>query len=636
VHKLFSKQLAKATKQSGQVDLDLLGQLVSAAFEETDRDRRRVDRSIALMIEELDRLNRGLEKTIAERTSKLHQSESELRSQIQRFDAAINTMVHGLCMFDGDKRLVVCNARYARMYGLSAEQVKAGTTLRSILENRVAAGQSPENAERYIQDRLEEVERCEPYQTIDEMRDGRIFSVVHQPMASGGWVALHQDITEQKRAEERISYMAHHDALTGLPNRVLLREQLNKHLSGVQHGPSLAILCLDLDGFKLANDAFGHSVGDALLCAVGLRLRECVRDTDLVARLGGDEFAILQTGVEQPNSARALAQRIVDAIVRPFEANGHEIAIGTSIGISVAPNDSTDADYLLKSADMALYRTKECDRGGFSFFEPKMDAEMQERRTLESDLRKAITVGEFELFYQPIISLHHNRICGFEALLRWNHPTRGLVLPAIFIPLAEQTGLITALGEWVLRQACTEATKWPDDINVAINLSPVQFRSNNLVSTVMSAIANASIAPARVELEITEAVLLQNTDAIVAILYALRNLGVHISMDDFGTGYSSLSYLRSFPFDKIKIDQSFIRDIERNDESMAIIRAVAGIGISLNMTTTAEGVETKEQLELLRAEGCTEVQGYLFSKPQPASEVPRLLSSLGRKSQAAA
>ena len=636
MHRLVSKQFAKATKPSGDVDLDLLAQLVSAAFEEADRDRRRTDRSITLMIEELDRLNRSLEATIAERTSALYQREVELRSQNQRFDAAINNMVQGLCMFDQDKRLVVCNEQYARMYGLSSEQVKVGTTLRTILEYRAATGNMLGDTERYIQNRLEEVDRCVPYQVVNELRDGRVISVVHQPLVAGGWVALHQDITEQKRAEQKIAHMAHHDALTGLPNRVLFREQLTCHLGSAMSGASLAVLCLDLDYFKQANDTFGHPIGDALLCAVGRRLRDYVRETDIVARLGGDEFAILQIGVEQPVSASLLAQQLVDAMVKPFGVDGHEIAIGTSIGISVAPNDSIDADYLLKSADMALYRTKEHGRSGFSFFEPKMDAEMQERRTLEMDLRKAVAVGEFELFYQPVMTLDDDTICGFEALLRWNHPTRGMVSPATFIPLAEETGLIIGLGEWVLRQACAEAAKWPSHLKIAINLSPVQFRSKTLVATVMSAIANAGISSNRVELEITEAILLQNSEATIVTLHQLHSLGVRISMDDFGTGYSSLSYLQSFPFDKIKIDQSFTRDIDRNSDALAIIHAVSGLGISLGMTITVEGVETREQLELIRAEGCNEVQGYLFSTPQPASEIPRMLSRLGRRSQAVA
>jgi diguanylate cyclase (GGDEF)-like protein len=545
-------------------------------------------------------------------------------------------MPQGLCMFDRDQRLVVSNVQYATLYGLDPERLKIGTPFRDILEWRVSNGSCPENGEAYIEGRLAEVDRGTSYFTVDEMQDGKYIEVIFQPLAEGGWVAIHDDVTQQKRSEERISHMAHHDALTDLPNRVMLREQLDRHLSTVKRDGSLAVLCLDLDYFKQVNDTLGHPVGDRLLCAVGKRLRECVRDTDIVARLGGDEFAIIQPGLEQPMAASALAQRLVEELARPFMTEGHEIVIGTSIGISVAPSDGIDPDVLLKSADMALYRAKDNGRSAFSFFEAGMDADMHERRTVEIDMRKAIAAGEFELYYQPLINLEQNSISGFEALLRWNHPTRGIVSPGTFISLAEETGLIIPLGEWVLRQACAEAAKWPDDIKVAINLSPVQFRSKNLVGAVMSAVANAGILSSRVELEITEAILLQNNDATLATLHQLRSLGVGISMDDFGTGYSSLSYLRSFPFDKIKIDQSFVRGLDKNSDAIAIIHAVSGLGIGLGMTTTVEGVETKEQLDLVRAEGCTEVQGYLFSKPQPAAEVPRLLASFGKKKKAAA
>ena len=636
MHKLFAKQLAKAVKPSGEINVDLLGKFVSAAFEEADNDRRRTDRSIALMIEELDQLNRGLETKISQRTSELRQREIELHLQNMRFNAALENMPQGLCMFDRDKRLVVSNVQYAKIYGLDPELLKIGTPLRTILDWRVATGNCPKDSQKYIEQRLAEVEFPVAHTAINELQNGKFIEVTHQPLADGGWVAIHDDVTQQKRTEERISHMAHHDALTDLPNRLMLREKLDHHLSTIQRGALLAVLCLDLDYFKQINDTLGHPIGDALLCAVGHRLRECVRDTDVVARLGGDEFAIIQTGVEQPTSANTLAQRLVDEIAKPFEAEGHEIIIGTSIGISVAPNDGTDPDALLKSADMALYRAKDNGRNTFSFFEPAMDAIMHKRRTLEIDFRKAIAVGEFELFYQPLINLELGNISGFEALLRWNHPKRGIVSPEAFIPLAEDTGLIIQLGEWVLRQACAEAAKWPNDVKVAINLSPVQFRSKNLVSIVISAIAAAGIASNRVELEITEAILLQNNETTLTTLHQLRDLGVRISMDDFGTGYSSLSYLRSFPFDKIKIDQSFVQGLGRSKDAIAIIHAVSGLGTSLGMTTTVEGVETKEQLDLVRAEGCTEVQGYLFSKPQPASEVPRLLSKLGKKSQAAA
>ena len=637
MHKLFSKLLVKATKPSGQVDLDLLGRSVSTAFDEADHDRRRTDRSVSLMVEELDRLNRGLEQTIDERTKELSKRKAELTSQNQRFDAAINNMVQGLVMFDQENRLLVCNSQYAKMYGLTADHVKVGTPHRTILEHRVATSMYPKDQEDFVERSIERTSSRNPYVFVGEFADGRIISCSYQPIVGGGWVGVHQDITEQRRVEQKIAHMAHHDALTGLPNRVLLREQLNHHLSSVRRGASFAVLCMDLDYFKQVNDTLGHPVGDALLCAVAKRLCECVRDTDVVARLGGDEFAIIQIGVEQPTSASTLAQRLVDALARPFTADDHEIVIATSVGISLAPNDGTDSDILLKNADMALYRAKENGRNGFSFFEPEMDAKMHERRTLEINLRKAIAVGEFELFYQPLVNLETDTLSGFEALLRWNHPTQGIIAPATFIPLAEDTGLIVPLGEWVLRQACSEAAKWPDNIKVAVNLSPVQFRNKNLVSTVASAITNSGIAPDRLELEITETAVLQNTEQTLAALHMLQGIGVRVSMDDFGTGYSSLSYLRSFPFDKIKIDQSFVRDLDKGDEAIAIIRAVSGLGKTLGMMTTVEGIETKSQLEQIRAEGCTEVQGYLFSKPQPASEVPRLLSTFGeKKSQAAA
>jgi diguanylate cyclase (GGDEF)-like protein/PAS domain S-box-containing protein len=566
----------------------------------------------------------------------IRERDEEVLEKGRRLSVALENMMHGLSMFDRDKRLVVCNSQYATMYRLTPEQVQEGASLRSILDGRVAAETCSENHEEYRDRLMSEVELPRAAAAVDKLQDGRFISVSRQPMPNGGWVAIHQDITEQKRAEEKITHMAHHDALTGLPNRVFLRKELNRHLGPVSRGETFAVLCLDLDRFKQVNDTLGHSIGDALLSAVGRRLRECVRDTDVVARLGGDEFAIIQNGAEQPTSATILAQRLAEQLSKPFDVERHEIIIGTSIGIAVAPNDGLEPDQLLKSADMALYRAKEQGRNGFCFFESGMDAKMQERRTLETDLRKAIAAGEFELFYQPLVNLEANTVSGFEALLRWHHPIRGLVSPEAFIPLAEETGLIIPLGEWVLRQACAEAAKWPDGTKIAINLSPAQFRSKGLVATVMSAIATAGIAPNRVELEITETILLQNNEATLAVLHQLRRLGVRISMDDFGTGYSSLSYLRSFPFDKIKIDQSFVRDLDRNKDAIAIIRAITGLGVSLGMTTTIEGIETKEQLEQIRAEGCTEVQGYLFSRPRPASDVPSLLHALGRSTQAAA
>ena len=387
-------------------------------------------------------------------------------------------------------------------------------------------------------------------------------------------------------------------------------------LSRVARGESVAVLCLDLDHFKSVNDTLGHPIGDSLLQAVAARIRACVRPTDTVARLGGDEFAIVQVSAAQPTGATALAARLIEQIGEPFEIEGHQVVIGASVGIAVAPDDGSDPDCLLKNADMALYRAKEDGRGTYRFFEPAMDAKMQARRALELDLRKALVLGEFELFYQPLVRLDTDRVSGFEALLRWRHPQRGLVPPGEFIPLAEEIGLIGPIGAWVLKQACAEATRWPDHLKVAVNLSPVQFKNGTVVLDVVSALSASGLDPRQLELEITEAVLLQDTETTVATLTELRNLGVRISMDDFGTGYSSLGYLQKFPFDKIKIDRSFIRDLADRPDAIAIIRAVTGLGSSLGMSTTAEGVETEAQLRQLREEGCTEVQGYLFSEPK--------------------
>jgi diguanylate cyclase (GGDEF)-like protein len=388
------------------------------------------------------------------------------------------------------------------------------------------------------------------------------------------------------------------------------------------------VLCLDLDRFKHVNDTLGHSIGDALLRAVTERLVGCVRDTDTVARLGGDEFAIIQASGEGGADASTLAQRVIDAVSPPYDLDAHQVVVGVSIGIAVAPEDGAQPDELLKNADLALYRAKTDGRGIYRFFEAEMDARMQARRALEADLRRALSIGEFELYYQPLVNVKSREITGFEALLRWHHPERGLVLPEEFISVAEEIGLMVPLGEWVLRRACQEAATWPAGINVSVNLSPVQFKSRNLVTAVTTALSSAALSASRLDLEITEALLLEGSESTLATLHQLRDLGARISMDDFGTGYSSLSYLRSFPFDKIKIDRSFIRNLGEEKSSIAIVRAVTGLGISLGMTTTAEGVETDEQFEKLRAEGCTEVQGYLFSQPRPASELAALFGSV--------
>ncbi len=440
-----------------------------------------------------------------------------------------------------------------------------------------------------------------------------------------------EDVTERKLAEQRIAHLAHYDALTNLPNRVLLREKLEQELAFVRRGGQLAVLYLDLDHFKSVNDTLGHSTGDELLQAVTARIRGCLRDGDIFARLGGDEFAIVQTGIDQPTDAAVLAQRIRDAITQTsYDLSGHQVVVDISIGIALAPDDSTEVDQLLKYADMALYGAKSDGRGTFRYFESEMDARMKMRRSLEIELRKALINNEFELHYQPIVRFADNEVSGCEALLRWYHPERGVISPADFIPVAEETGLINAIGEWVLRQACAEAATWPGDIKIAVNVSPVQFRSQDLARAVINALTAANLAPQRLELEITESVLMQNNETTLRRLHQLREFGVRISMDDFGTGHSSLSYLRSFPLDKIKIDRSFVNDLSNGNDGPAIMQAILTLANSLNMTTTAEGVETEGQAELLRAMGCVEMQGYLFSPAKPRHEIAQLLAGRGR------
>lgn len=449
-------------------------------------------------------------------------------------------------------------------------------------------------------------------------------------LAHARWKVEQQNEIVEKRDHElrtqhaRMSFMAHHDALTGLANRLLFHERLKEALEQrQQRGDEAALLCLDLDHFKQVNDTLGHPAGDALLTAVAKRLLACVRESDVVARLGGDEFAILQRDAGQPERAGALAQRVIETLSAPYDLGDDRIVVGASVGIVIATPEISSADLLLRSADIALYRAKGSGRGTFCFFEEVMNEQVQARREVELDLREALGRSEFEVFYQPVFNLNAKRVVGFEALLRWRHAKRGLVSPSEFIPIAEELGLIVAIGEWVMAQACKEAVNWPDDVKVAVNLSPVQFRSVGLVDAVQRALEGSGLAAQRLELEITESALLEGSEAVLSTLHQLRALGLRTALDDFGTGYSSLSYLRSFPFDKLKIDQSFVREMTSNPDCMAIVIAVLSLAHDLGMTTTAEGVETEEQLELLRRTGCTEVQGFLFDRPRPAGEIQR-------------
>jgi diguanylate cyclase (GGDEF)-like protein/PAS domain S-box-containing protein len=684
-------------------------------------------------------------------TAALERSKLSLEQANMWFHTAIENMAHGLCMFDRERRLLVCNQRYREMYGLTLEQTTPGTTFRDILEARTAVSSSPEDAERHVNERLAKIEKLEPYDSLLELHDARVYLINHQPMPSGGWVSIHQDVTDRqhaereldrtkrfldtiiehvpiailvkdpltrkfilvnqayedfigmprerlvgatvfdiylpkhaqaitecddealqsnertissdfqvevpskgsrtitttrlvvsdgagqpqylivaiedstnrKKSESQISFLAHHDLLTGLVNRALFQKRIEEAGDRLrQRGEAFTIFMLDLDRFKDVNDSLGHHTGDELLKEAAQRLRLSLREADTLARLGGDEFAIIQTSESnQREGAIALAIRLIDNLNEPFEIDGHKLSIGTSIGIALAPEDGTSADELMKKADMALYRAKAEGRNNYSFFDPAMTAQADARHHLENDLRRAISANELELHYQPVIDVKTHTICGIEALVRWRHPKRGLINPQEFIPLAEETGLIIPLGEWVLQQAFADAKSWPSHVKVAVNLSPVQFKKGNLLDVILCLLVESGLSPQRLELEITESVLFENEGRNVTMLHQLKNLGISIALDDFGTGYSSLSYLTMFPFDKIKIDKSFTLNMTRNPTSAAIIAAVLSLGRSLDIATTAEGVETWQEFQALRVSGVNFVQGYLFSRPRPVSEL---------------
>ena len=684
-------------------------------------------------------------------TDELQRSKRSLQHINHLLHTALQNMAHGLCMFDHDQRLVVCNERYGGMYGLDPEQTKPGMTLRSILEARIAAGTSPEDTQRYMDTRLAEVAAGRAYYTENKLSDGRVYAVSHQPMFDGGWVAIHQDITKQRRAEQeldetkkfldtivanipfavivkdaktrqfllvnrafeamldlsqsdllgktvfdiyrnktaelidngdsetlrssdgityseyevesrkggtrvhatnrivirnpqgdakyliavvedvtqrkkteqRIAFMAHHDALTGLANRAAVTQRIEEAAAHHRRrGDAFTVLLMDLDRFKNVNDTLGHSAGDALLREAAVRLKAFLRETDVLARLGGDEFAVIQSGeTDQREAASVLADRIIEVIGKPFDIDGTEVNIGTSIGIAMAPEHGTDPDNLLKMADMALYSAKSGGRNGYRFFNPEMGAAVNARNTLDNELRRAVQQDELVLHYQPIIDAKTRRICAAEALVRWRHPTKGMIFPDQFIPLAEETGVIAQIGEWVLRTACAEAARWPDNVKVAVNLSPVQFRKANLANVVMDALAKSGLPPQRLELEITETALIESAAECLPALHQFKSLGIAVALDDFGTGYSSLSQLALFPFDRIKIDKSFTQNLTKRTACAAIISATLTLAQTLDIATTAEGIETVEQYRLLRMAGVTSLQGYLFKRPGPVSEI---------------
>lgn len=557
----------------------------------------------------------------------------ELERQNIRLDAAVNNISIGLCMMDARGRLVICNEPYARIYNLPIHLLKPGSQLEDILSHLFDEGMSTGGTkDDYIAWRRDVIARREYGKNIHELNN-RTILMQHHPMKDGGWVSTHEDITEQRQAEARIQHLARHDALTDLPNRIEFLEQMARVEAGLKRGEQAAVLYIDLDHFKAVNDTLGHAVGDEVIKQAAVRLWGTTRETDLLARLGGDEFALLLRPIEGSDLAAKVADRIVKAMRAPMNIGGQQIEIGASVGIAVGPGDGTSTDQLVKNADLALYKAKSEGRSTYHFFETGMDAELQQRRSIEAGLRMAMQREELRLMFQPLLGLAENRVTCVEALLRWDHDDR-TISPVEFVPVAEETGLIVPIGEWVLHEACRAAATWPGDVRVAVNLSPVQFRHKDLVGQVKSALLAARLEPTRLELEITESLLLTENESTIVALHELRGMGVRISMDDFGTGYSSLSYLRSFPFDKIKIDRSFMADLTTRADSQAIIKAVIGLGQSLGMSTTAEGVETEEQLAMVREHGASEVQGFLFSPPLQPAALANLLHSEAAKALA--
>jgi len=531
-------------------------------------------------------------------------------------------MSQGVCLFDASSDIVLCNQAYLKMYSLSPGIVKPGCSLRRLIEHRKDVGLFVGDVDEYVATILADIANGVIKNQVRTTLDGRVINIVNHPIAGGGWVVTHEDISERWRAEQRIAYLAHHDAMTGLVNRARLVESIEYQFTlSRRSAEEFAIFIVDLDHFKNVNDTLGHPAGDALLCEVATRLKRVTRESDTVARLGGDEFVVVQSvGGSAVNGVIALAERIQREIRQPCVIDGHQICINASIGVAVAPSDGSEAGGLLKNADIALYRAKSAG-GGYRIFDLAMDLEARARNALESDLRNAVARNEFEVYYQTVADFETGKVCGAEALIRWHHPERGMVRPDEFIPLAEETGLIVPIGEWVLRTACIQAAKWPENLKLAVNLSPVQFKRGDLVDIVGAALEESGLAPGRLEVEITETVSLQRNAHNLDQLVGIKKLGVSIALDDFGTGFSSLSYLRSFPFDVIKIDRSFVADMSSRKDCAAIVNAVIALGKSLGVETTAEGVETKEQFDLLRTAGCVLAQGYMISKPLPAAEI---------------
>jgi len=565
------------------------------------------------------------EDVTAEKQSEklLAEKAAELEVMNTRFSAALSNMAQGLCMFDGQRRLIVWNQRFAEIYDVPARLLKVGTPYEQIVGDRIARGMMKDVSKSEVKTKVAELAALpSDARRIDELTDGRFIQLTRQPMQGGGWVAIIEDITERRRAEAEIVHLARHDVLTGVANRAEFNarlEEASKRLK--RNGGTVTVMMIDLDKFKAVNDTLGHLAGDQLLVEVGERLQSTIRDTDVLARLGGDEFAIIQEGgPDQHEGAIALALRIINVISQPFDLNGHEASVGASIGIAMAPENGVEPEELLKRADLALYSVKAGGRNDFRLFQNELLEIANTQQSAENELREAIALEQFELHYQPVVNVKTRQLCGVETLVRWRHPARGLIAPDHFIPLAESTGLIVPLGEWILQRACADAASWPADIKLAINISAVQFKKSNLFDAVLRTLVESGLPPERLELEITETSLLENQEAHLTTIRQLKNLGLSIALDDFGTGFSSINYLTIFPFDKIKIDKSFTKGILNRGDCKAVVASTLALAQGLGIVTTAEGVETEEQFEYMRVAGVELAQGYLFGRPVPISE----------------
>ena len=564
-------------------------------------------------------------RSLAVMQSRLKARTDEDYAMMEKLDDALNNMTQGLCMFGPDDRLVLWNERYLKMYGIAHDRLYVGCSLEEMLEARKSAGTAYLDPREYNEKLKRAITTRSPDGLVAELVDGRFVNVAYRPNQNGGWVSTHEDITERRRDEARIAHLAFHDQLTDLPNRAAFRDHIEKTFERASAGSgNFAVLCIDLDRFKEINDVYGHSTGDRFLTEIARRLASACEGAFL-ARLGGDEFTIVSSAGAQPAAAEELCVRLSAVLEAPVRIDEYEIPGSFTIGAGVYPRDGADVDTLVANAEAALYRAKAEQRGTIRFFEPAMDRQIREKRSLQQDVALALEKNELELYFQPQ-AMTGGDVFGFEVLVRWQHPVRGMVSPGIFIPLAEETGVIGAIDEWVLREACREAASWPNPLSIAVNLSPVDFRRGDIPATILSILLETGLKPQRLEIEITEGVLFEDFDRAIAILRKIKDLGVRIAMDDFGTGYSSLSYLQSFPFDKIKIDQTFIARIGRNFPATVIIHAILGLGHALSLPVIAEGVETEEQLAFLVKEGCGEVQGFLIGRPQPIAHYRQVVT----------